>query len=279
MGSPAVMAIINATPDSFNTSCPTAADAAQSALKAVEQGAAIIDVGGCSTRPGGEAVSETEELTRIDEALSAIRAALPDAPLSIDTFRADVARKAVEQYGANIINDISGGTEEMFSTVADLGVAYVLTHNDGGQYSASTTRNGGQNHKNPAADNGFADEADYMASVLRFLEPRVARLRELGAADVIVDPGFGFGKTLEQYYCLLRNLDLLHTLDCPVLAGLSHKSMLTQPLGISTAEAANATTVANTIALMNHADILRVHDTRNAIEAIKIHQCCNQRNA
>lgn len=259
LSSPAVMAIVNATPDSFHTSCHTPDEAALAAMKAVEDGAAIIDVGGCSTRPGGDPATEEEEWQRLDASLTAIRRAVPDAAISVDTFRAQVARKAAEKFGVDIINDISGGSDEMFATVAELGVAYVLTHNAGGQYSAS-----------PSDNTPCASEADYVASVMRFLEPRVAHLINFGVHDVIVDPGFGFGKTLEQNYALLRNLEVLHELDCPILAGMSHKSMLSTLLGIETAQCGNATAVANTIALMNGADILRVHNTRYAVEAVKV---------
>lgn len=253
LSEPAVMAVVNVTPDSFYTSFGSDSMAMLDAVGGMlADGAAIIDVGACSTRPGAEFADEQQETARLMPALEAIRGRFPDAAVSVDTFRASVARMAVERFGVQMINDISGGSEEMYGTVAEMGAAYVLTHNE---------------PENVSENQG---EADYLAGVLRFLEQRVARLTELGVHDVVVDPGFGFGKTLEQNYMLLRNLDLLHELDCPVLAGVSHKSMLTRLLGITAEDAHHATTAANTIALMNGADIVRVHDVKHAVEARKI---------
>ncbi len=248
---PGVMGIINVTPDSFYA---TYGDDTSAVLRAVRSmladGASLLDIGGCSTRPGSSPVSAEEELRRLDTALSAISKVMPMAPLSIDTFRAEVAQNMIERYDVAMINDISGGDEAMYDVVAENHVAYVLTHND--------------------VNNTEPDEAKYIASVLKWLERRVARLFDKGVADVVVDPGFGFGKTLQQNYHLLRNIDVLHSLDCPVLVGLSHKSMLYKLLGISANDADHATTAANTIALTRGADILRVHDVKHATQAVKV---------
>lgn len=247
---PAVMGIINATPDSFHAPSRTPSGAGDVARAMLADGADIIDVGAYSSRPGCAVVSEDEEKRRLAVALEDVRRACPEALLSVDTFRASVARWAVETYAVGIINDISGGEMDplMFPTVADLHVPYVLMHMPGtpqtmmshtGEYPGGVT-----------------------ASVLRWLAERVQRLHLMGCADVIVDPGFGFGKTPRQSMRLLRDLRAFHALGCPLLVGMSRKSMLCQPLGITPADALEATTAANTIALLNGASILRVHDVR-----------------
>lgn len=256
LSTPRVMAIINATPDSFYTSCTSDQDIVHCAVQAAADGADIIDIGGCSTRPGADEVSAEEELRRCIHAAELIRRELPDMPLSVDTFRADVARRMVEDYGVSIINDISGGTmdEQMFQTVADTGAAYILMHMRG----------------TPQTMQQCTDYDDLMADIIDFMQQRVYQLKQLGVHDIIIDPGFGFAKTLEQNYELLSKMHYLHELHLPLLAGLSHKSMLYRLLQTTPDQTLNATTVVNTIALMKGAHILRVHEVRPAVEAVSI---------
>lgn len=253
LSNPCVMGILNATPDSFfaKSRVEDVAAIKQRALQIVDEGAAIIDVGACSTRPGSSPVSADEELRRLDMAMSAIRSVLPEAVVSIDTFRADVARHMVEDYGVGIINDISGGQwdNKMFETVADLHVPYVLTHL--------------AEEPLPASDSLVAD-------VCRYFEERIQQLHNLGVADIIIDPGFGFGKTLEANYELMHHLADLHILDLPLLVGVSRKSMIHKLLGITADEALTGTIVLNTLALSAGASIFRVHDVREAVETLSV---------
>lgn len=260
MSSPQVMGILNVTPDSFSVHCPACAEEdVRSAVSAMlAAGADIIDVGGYSTRPGAAAVSEEEEWRRVSAALRVVRETWKDAVVSLDTFRSGIAVRAIAEYGVDIINDVSGGQwdEQMFDTVACAHVPYILTHTrwvTPGQALA------------PA-------EGDVVSEVLHFLEVRLDRLHRMGVADVIVDPGFGLGKSVEESYTLLRETEVFRTLHCPVLAGVSRKSMLFKPLAISPMEALNATTAANMLALSHGADILRVHDVREAREAVRIYE-------
>lgn len=254
---PVVMGIINITPDSFYTSCRSLGETEVMAAvdKAMENGAAIIDIGGYSTRPGAPDVPTEEELRRVSNALNWIRKRYPDVPVSVDTFRANVATAAVNE-GADIINDISGGTldGDMFATIARLQVPYILMHMRG----------------TPATMQQHTDYEDVTSSVLDFFQSRLRLLAQAGVNDVILDPGFGFAKTVDQNYELLGKLAYFQTLNHPVLAGLSHKSMLYKLLGTTPQEVLNATTAANTIALLNGAHILRVHEVKEAVEAIKI---------
>lgn len=224
----------------------------------LQAGADIIDVGGYSTRPGAAFVSEGEEWHRVSTALRAIRSAWSDVPVSLDTFRSTIALRAVEEYGPMIINDVSGGLwdDNMFDAVSRARAPYILTH---------TRWITPQQTLSPAGD-------DVVSEVLHFLEERLDRLRRMGVADVIVDPGFGLGKTVEESFTLLRELAVFRTLHCPLLAGLSRKSMLFKPLGITPTEALNATTAANTLALAHGADILRVHDVQEARQAVLVHR-------
>lgn len=257
---PAVMGIINATPDSFYASSRAAgvADIAARAARMAAEGADFIDVGACSTRPGSESPDAAEELRRLREAIPAVRAAASHVPVSVDTYRAEVARVAVTELGADIINDVSGGNLDpaMFETVAELGVPYVLSHMRG----------------TPADMNEFTDYEDVTRDVLSELGDRYQQLALMGVADVIIDPGFGFSKTLDQNYDLLRHLDLLHLFHRPLLVGFSRKSMVTKLLGVSADEALNGTTVLNTIALHAGAAILRVHDVAAARQVVEIAQ-------
>lgn len=252
---PKVMAIVNATTDSFAFSCTNISEAEvlSVAAKAVAEGADIIDVGACSTRPGSEPVSEAEEWRRLSIALKAIRGAYPNAVVSVDTFRAEIARRAVTEFGADIINDISGGADEhMFATIAELGVPYILTHNRESQ------------------------NEDIIAELIDFFVQKADELHRLGVKDVILDPGFGFSKTLEQNWHILANLKDLQMIQLPILVGLSRKSMIYKLLE-TTPQANNTLTgtiAAQTIALQNGASILRVHDVKEAKETIKIWEQC-----
>ena len=254
---PVVMAIINITPDSFYTSCKSMAqhEVLLAAEKAINEGACILDIGGYSTRPGAPDVSTEEETKRICNALKWIRKEFPSIPISVDTFRSKVAEIAIEN-GADMINDISGGTldEGMFSTIAQLKVPYILMHMRG----------------TPATMQSMTKYDNLLSEIIHFFEERIRTLALSGVNDIILDPGFGFAKTLDQNYELLQKLPYLQQLGYPLLAGISHKSMLYKLLDVDAAHTLNATTVANTIALMNGANILRVHDVKEAVEAIKI---------
>lgn len=257
---PLVMGILNVTPDSFFAASRTSAtDAEQLRLRVrnmLDEGADIIDIGAYSTRPGADEVSADEEMRRLATALDIVRQEAPDAWLSVDTFRAEIAQNCVRDYGVNLVNDISGGTLDraMFHTVARLGVPYVLMHLQGTPRTMQL---------NPHYD-------DPVAEVIEWLARRAQRLRELGAHDIILDPGFGFGKTLEHNYTLLDKLDYFHELELPLLVGVSRKSMIYRLLETDPDRALNGTTVVNTIALLKGAHILRVHDVRAAVEAVRI---------
>lgn len=241
---PVVMGILNATPDSFyaQSRVKTATEISRRAEEIISEGAAIIDVGACSTRPGGNVATESEEMSRLRTALKAIREAAPDAVLSIDTFRASVAKMSIEEFGAAIINDVSEGEDpEMFPLVAHEGTAYIL----------------------------MSVKAELEEMLISAAE-KVQRLRDLGQKDIIFDPGFGFGKSMEQNYSLLAEMEKLQALELPILVGISRKRMVHQLLHITPEQSLNGTTVLNTIALMKGASILRVHDVREAVEAVKI---------
>ncbi len=244
MQPPVVMGILNATPDSFYTGSRVQSEdeIARRADQIIAEGGAIIDVGACSTRPGGEPVSAAEEMSRMRNALRIIRARHPEAILSIDTFRTDVARMAVGEFGADIINDVSEGEDPgMFKFVAEAQVPYVLMSLQSNMH-------------------------DMIISFVR----KTQQLRELGLNDIILDPGFGFGKTMAENYQLLAGMDRLQVLELPILVGISRKRMIHQILHITPDEALNGTTVLNTIALLRGASILRVHDVRAAVEAVTI---------
>lgn len=256
---PRVMGILNVTPDSFfaDSRKQSERDIRDRAEQIVREGAAIIDVGAYSSRPGADDVSAKEEMERLRLGLSAVRNACPDAIVSVDTFRSDVARMCVEEYGVGIINDISGGEmdKDMFATVAKLGVAYVLMHMQG----------------TPQSMQDSPQYGNVALEVARYLAERVQRLRDLGQKDIILDPGFGFGKTLRHNYELLESLDYIKDMaQLPLLVGVSRKSMVYKPLGISPEEALNGTTVLNTMALMKGADVLRVHDVKACAEAVEL---------
>ena len=255
---PWVMGIINVTPDSFYSG--SRVNDEQTLVARVGQmladGADVLDIGACSTRPGSQSVDAQGEMERLQWALDIIRRTAPDVIISVDTYRADVARRCVEEWGANIINDISGGTldEAMFDTVASLQVPYVLMHTRG----------------TPETMASMTDYDDVAADVLEWMARRIDILRQMGVADVIADPGFGFAKDQEQNYRLLSCLDAFQALDAPLLVGVSRKRMIYTPLECGPDEALNGTTVVNTIALLQGAHILRVHDVKAAAEAVKI---------
>lgn len=255
---PKVMGIVNVTPDSFYAGSRVAesADISDRVQAMLAEGADILDIGGYSSRPGADEVSPEEEYSRLARGLEAIRKVTADAVVSVDTFRADVARRCVEEWHVGIINDIAGGDldPEMWDVVADLGVPYILMHMRG----------------NPQTMGGLTDYKDVTAETISALAEKTALLRQKGVKDIVIDPGFGFAKTVEQNYQLLSDLREFKITGAPVLAGLSRKTMIWKPLGITPDKAANGTTVLNTIALLNGADILRVHDVRNAVEAIRL---------
>lgn len=254
---PQIMGIVNATPDSFFPGSRTLSRESiiERTRSMIDQGADMIDIGAYSSRPGAADVSETEELRRLETALEAIRSVNPDIPVSVDTFRANVARTAISSLGADIVNDISGGSldADMLETVASLKCPYILMHMRG----------------TPSTMQTLTDYDDVTADVIKELSTILGRLEALGVSDIIVDPGFGFAKTVEQNYELMRNLEIMENLlGLPLLVGISRKSMLTRPLGIKPDEALNATTVMNVIALSKGASILRVHDVKEARQAL-----------
>lgn len=251
------MGIINVTPDSFyaGSRTKTADEVSRRVDEMISDGADIIDLGAYSSRPGADDVSADEELHRLAMGMEVIRQST-DIPVSIDTFRAQVARVAVDEFKADIINDISGGMldNQMFSTVADLHVPYILMHMRGTPSTMQSLTD-------------YSDCGGVTPAVLQSLAESVSSLRQSGVADIIVDPGFGFAKTVGQNYRLMADLPRFDTLGCPVLVGISRKSMLYKPLGISPDKSLDATTAANTIALIQGASILRVHDVRAAVQA------------
>ncbi len=258
---PCVMGILNITPDSFYAESRKTIerDIVSRARQILEEGGTIIDVGAYSTRPGAEEVSEEEEMKRLHKALGLLRKELPDAIVSVDTFRADVAKMCVEEYGVGIVNDISGGTMDnrMFETVAKLNVPYVLTHIKG-------------------TPQDMQDEPHYddlIREVFLYFSEKINRLHDMGLNDIILDPGFGFGKTLAHNYELMSNLQMFREFEVPILVGISRKSMIYKLLDTTPQEALNGTTALNTIALLKGANILRVHDVKAAAEVVTIVEC------
>lgn len=255
---PKIMGILNVTPDSFYAESRTSNEEhiAARVQQLMDDGADMIDIGGYSSRPGADDVSPEEEMNRLRRGLRVVRRLYPEVPISVDTFRADVARMCVEEEGADIINDISGGMmdRQMFRTVARLGVPYILMHMQG---TPDTMQQA------PHYDN-------LRREVMLYFAERIDRLCQMGAKDIIVDPGFGFGKTLEHNYELFHHLDDFNLFNLPLLVGISRKSMIYKLLGGTPQTSLNGTTVLNTIALMKGAHILRVHDVKEAVEAKRI---------
>lgn len=245
LNKPQVMGILNATPDSFyaNSRTPSEEAAAARARQIVVEGGTMIDVGAYSTRPGASEVSEEEEMERLRRVLPAVRCEQPTTIISVDTFRPNVARMAVEELGADIVNDVSEGSTEMFRMVARLGVPYIL----------------------------MSVQPDLRSTLLAFAS-KVQQLCDYGQKDIILDPGFGFGKTVDENYKLMNELETLQVMELPLLVGISRKSMIWKHLGCTPDEALNGTTMLNTVALMKGASILRVHDVKAAVECTKLYE-------
>jgi dihydropteroate synthase len=254
---PIVMGVLNTTPDSFFAGSRISDEKMLliHAEKMLSEGVSILDIGGMSSRPGAEIIDETEETRRVLPAIKAVAKAFPNAIISVDTIRASVAEAAIEA-GAAIVNDISAGNldEKMFVTVAKLNVPYILMHMKA----------------TPKTMQKEAIYEDITLEILDFFIEKIGILRGLGVKDIVVDAGFGFGKTVAQNFELLRKLSVFKILDCPILAGLSRKTMIWKTLDIEANDALNGTTAANMLALMQGAKILRVHDVKEAVEAIKI---------
>ena len=260
LSEPQVMGILNVTPDSFyaRSRSETEKDIVQRLHQIIDEGASIIDIGGYSSRPNAEHISAEEEMNRLRNGLEIIRKHSPNAVVSVDTFRADVAKMCVEEYGVAIINDISAGQmdEQMFPTIAKLGVPYIIMHMKGTPQDMQM---------NPQYDH-------FLKEIFYYFSEKVQKLRDLGVKDIIIDPGFGFGKTIEHNYELMNHLEEFSLFELPLLVGVSRKSMIYKLLETTPEEALNGTTALHTIALLKGAHILRVHDVKEAVESIKIVQ-------
>jgi dihydropteroate synthase len=255
---PLVMGILNITPDSFHSASRKQTEAAiHDRIETIlNEGGRIIDAGGYSSRPGAAGVSPEEEMERLALALRILKTQYPEAIVSVDTFRADIARRAVEEYGAAIINDISGGEAdaEMFPALARLRVPYILMHMRG----------------NPQSMQQFTTYDNMIVDIRKYFADKVYELELLGVNDIILDPGFGFSKTLEQNYELMSRLKDFALFDLPLLAGISRKAMIYKLLDTTPDDSLNGTTVLHTLAVLNGVDILRVHDVREAVEVVRI---------
>lgn len=260
LAEPHIMGILNITPDSFYSDSrkQTEESIRLQVRKIVDEGGQMIDIGAYSSRPGANDVPVQEEMERLRRGMKVLREEAPDMPVSIDTFRADVAKMCVEELGAGIINDISGGEldNNMFPTIAKLGVPYVLMHMKG------TPQNMQQE----------AHYEDLMKEIMLYFAEKVQRLRDLGQKDIILDPGYGFAKTINHNYELLQHQEMLKIFELPILVGLSRKSMVYKLLGTTPDQALNGTSVLHTLALQKGANILRVHDVKACAEVIKIVQ-------
>ena len=258
LSTPLVMGIVNITPDSFykGSRKQLEKDVAERVQQIIDQGGTVIDIGGQSTAPSSTLLTAKEELERIEPSLSLIQREFPDAIISIDTFYSEVAKTAVEKYGVAIINDISGGQidENMFETVAKLNVPYILMHMRG----------------TPQTMQQFTEYDNLIEDIIYYFSEKIAHLNQLGVNDIIVDPGFGFSKTLDQNFKLMAHLKYFHIFDTPLLVGISRKSMAYKSLGTNAEESLNATTILNTYALQSGASILRVHDVQEAVECVKL---------
>lgn len=261
---PQIMGILNVTPDSFysDSRTPDEAHITERVHQMMDEGADMIDIGGYSSRPGADDVTPEEEMDRLRRGLRIVRKLYPEVPVSVDTFRADVARMCIEEEGADIINDISGGMmdRQMFRTVARLGVPYILMHMQGTPDTMQVA---------PHYDN-------LRREVMLYFAERIDRLCQMGAKDIIVDPGFGFGKTLEHNYELMNHLEDFAVFNLPLLVGISRKSMIYKLTGGTPQTSLNGTTVLNTISLVKGAHILRVHDVKAAAEAKQIYMAMKQ---
>ena len=260
LSEPQVMGILNVTPDSFYAGSRgvTEQSIVDRLHQCMNEGASIVDIGAYSSRPGAQEVSVAEEMERLRTGLKLVRKHRPDAIVSVDTFRADVAKMCVEEYGVALINDISAGQmdNQMFTTIARLGVPYIIMH-----------------MKGTPQDMQIAPKYDhFLKEIFYYFSEKVQKLRDLGVKDIIIDPGFGFGKTLEHNYELMNHLEEFALFELPILVGISRKSMIYRLLDITPEEALTGTTALNTIALQKGAHILRVHDVREAVETVKIVQ-------
>lgn len=258
LSTPLVMGIVNITPDSFfqESRKQSESEIVNRVRQILEEGGRIIDIGGQSTSPTSSLIPATEEFNRLEPALRIIRKEFPDAILSVDTFYSEVAKPAVEKYGVNIINDISGGQIDgkMFDTVARLNVPYILMHMRG----------------TPQTMQQHTGYDNLIQEILYYFSERIAKLNLLGVNDIIIDPGFGFSKTMDQNYQLMAYLKYFNIFEVPILAGISRKSMIYKLLECSPQESLNGTTVLNTVALLSGAAILRAHDVKEAVECVKI---------
>ena len=258
LSTPQVMGILNLTPDSFfeGSRVQTEAQIIERVQQILDEGGTMVDVGAYSSRPDGVDISAEEEMSRLAAGLKIINQHFPDIIISVDTFRADVAARCVEEFGVGIINDISGGEldSKMFETVSRLQVPYIMMHMKG----------------TPQTMQQHTDYECFIKEVFLYFAQKIAQLRQLGVNDVILDPGFGFAKTLEHNYELMAQLQEFKLFDMPLLIGISRKSMIYKLLGSTPAEALNGTTALNTVALMKGANILRVHDVKQAVETVKI---------
>ena len=261
---PRVMTIVNVTPDSFydGSRTFTEEEIERHVARAIEDGADMLDVGGYSSRQNADEVTVDEEIARVGRAMKVIRRVCPEMVVSIDTFRAEVVRRIVDEWGACIVNDISAGEldPEMITTVARLGLPYVAMHMRG----------------TPTTMQSMTDYGDIVEEVRSYFVQKISELRAAGIKDIVIDPGFGFAKTLEQNYQLMSGLHRLNDLGAPMLVGISRKSMIYKLLGSTPAEALNGTTALHLEALRQGAKILRVHDTREAVEVVKIYNQLNK---
>lgn len=258
LAEPQVMGILNVTPDSFYSGSrkQTEEDIRNRVKQIIDEGGQMIDIGAYSSRSGADDVSMQEEMARLRHGMKIVNEMAPDMPVSVDTFRADVAKMCVEELGVGIINDISGGEldKRMFETVARLGVPYILMHMKGTPQTMQQA---------PHYD-------DLMKEIMLYFAEKIQKLRDLGQKDIILDPGYGFAKTIEHNYELLAHQEMLHVFELPLLVGISRKSMIFRLLGSSPEESLNGTSVLNTIALQKGASILRVHDVKECVEVVKI---------
>ena len=258
LSQPKVMGILNVTPDSFyaESRLQTEKEIILRLQEMENEGASIMDIGAYSSRANAQHISIEEEMERLRNCLTLVNKECPNAIVSIDTFRADIAKMCVEEYGAAMINDISAGNmdKQMFATIAQLGVPYIIMHMQGTPQDMQSA---------PHYDN-------LLKEVFYYFSEKISKLRDLGVKDIILDPGFGFGKTLEHNYQLMNHLEEFSTFELPLLVGISRKSMIYKLLGTSPEEALNGTTALNTISLLKGANILRVHDVKAAVEAVNI---------
>lgn len=257
-GKPLVMGILNATPDSFfeGSRCMTENLIENRIKQIIDEGGSIIDIGAYSSRPDAQHIDTKEEWRRLETALRILRDQYPDVITSVDTFRSEIAKRAVEEYGVNMINDISGGEMDrsMFATIGELKVPYIMMHMKG----------------TPQTMQQHCDYKDLFQDIALYFSAKIEQLRELGVNDIIIDPGFGFSKTLEQNYELLAKLEHFSIFEHPILVGVSRKSMIYKLLDIKPEEALNGTSVIHTVALRKGADILRVHDVKEAVQCVEI---------